>query len=379
MTPRDGKETSLSQLVAGVAPADRLGDGAGSISTRPPDIAARMTFETIQALRALAALLVVLYHALEMWRERVEHTMAETAWINGAAGVDIFFIVSGFVMVVSSRRLIAQADGWRTFLRHRIVRIVPLYWLLTTVKLAAVLLVGGLALRSRPDFGYVLKSYLFLPALDSAGHFRPLLPVGWTLTFEFLFYIMFAGALALSVDVLAVVLPGLGLIAVLALLRDAATWPDWTVLFDTIGLEFIAGVLLARATLKGFRLSPQIAGGLVIVGFALLLTLPFSTENLRVITWGVPAAMIVTGAISLEPVVGAKLPRWLTGLGDASYSIYLGHGFLLPALGVAVSRLGWSSAPAEAFVLVLCLAASGIAGMALYRVVERPIIRALKH
>jgi peptidoglycan/LPS O-acetylase OafA/YrhL len=368
----------MSQLTAAPGTIDRLGVASADAPTAQARPAERMTFETIQALRAIAALLVVLYHALEMWRERIEHTMAETSWINGAAGVDIFFIVSGFVMVMSSRRLIARSDGWRTFLRHRIVRIVPLYWLLTTLKLAAVLLVGGLALRSHPDFGYVLKSYLFMPVVDGAGHFRPLLPVGWTLTFEFLFYVMFAGALALSVDVLAVVLPGLGLIAVLALLRDAATWPDWTILFNTIVLEFIAGVLLARATLGGFRLPPLAAGMLAIVGFALLLALPFSTENLRVITWGVPAAMIVTGAISLEPVVGAKLPRWLTGLGDASYSIYLGHGFLLPALGILVSRLGWSSAPAEAFVLVLCLAASGIAGMAMYRAVERPIIRTLK-
>jgi exopolysaccharide production protein ExoZ len=61
----------------------------------------------------------------------------------------------------------------------------------------------------------VAASYLFLPVIDTAGHFRPVLPVGWTLTYEFLFYLFFAAALAMRVDVLRIIIPGLGLTAVL--------------------------------------------------------------------------------------------------------------------------------------------------------------------
>jgi exopolysaccharide production protein ExoZ len=191
-------------------------------------------FLTIQAPRAVAALLVVLLHAFETWGERVDPAAPGVSWDNGAAGVDIFFVISGFVMVISSQRLVDRPGAWLTFLRHRVVRIVPLYWLLTTVKILAVVLLGGVVLRTGLDFNFVAASYLFLPVIDTAGHFRPVLPVGWTLTYEFLFYLFFAAALAMRVDVLRIIIPGLGLTAVLTLVR-IETWPAWTILFDTIG------------------------------------------------------------------------------------------------------------------------------------------------
>jgi peptidoglycan/LPS O-acetylase OafA/YrhL len=76
----------------------------------------------------------------------------------------------------------------------------------------------------------------------------------------------------------------------------------------------------------------------VFCGFGLILILPMISENARALTWGIPAFFIVVGAVSLEPFVARAVPRWLLSLGDASYSIYLSHGFVLPALGLLVSR-----------------------------------------
>jgi exopolysaccharide production protein ExoZ len=153
--------------------------------------------------------------------------------------------------VISSRRLIDHVGAWLIFLRHRIVRIVPLYWLLTTVKILAVVVLGDVVLRTSLDLNSVAASYLFLPVTDSAGHFRPVLPVGWTLTYEFLFYLLFAAALAIRVDVLRVAIPGLVLIAIAALARTD-TWPAWTILFDTIVMEFLFGVMLAKWSYGAF-------------------------------------------------------------------------------------------------------------------------------
>ena len=335
-------------------------------------------FLTIQALRAVAALLVVLLHAFETWGERVDPAAPGVSWDNGASGVDIFFVISGFVMVVSSRRLLDQPGAWLIFLRHRVVRIVPLYWLLTTVKIIAVVVLGSVVLRTTLDFNSVAGSYLFLPVIDSAGHFRPVLPVGWTLTYEFLFYLFFAAALALRADVLRIIIPGLGLTAVLALVR-AENWPAWTILFDTIVVEFVFGVALAKWTLQGFRLPTAIAGGFVLGGLALILILPMVSENTRVLTWGLPAFAIVAGAVSLEPLVAPTLPRWLLALGDASYSIYLSHGFVLPALGLLFSRLASPRLWAEGLTIILCISLSALVGWVVFISIESPMLRALRH
>ena len=334
-------------------------------------------FLTVQALRAVAALLVVLLHAFETWGERVDPSAPGVNWDNGAAGVDVFFVISGFVMVISSRRLVDQAAAWLIFLRHRVVRIGPLYWLMTTVKILAVVALGGVVLRTGLDFNFVAGSYLFLPVVDSAGHFRPVLPVGWTLTYEFLFYLLFAVALALRTDVLRIVIPGLGLIATAALFRTE-TWPAWTILFDTIVLEFVFGVLLAKWTLRGFRLPPAIAGGLVFAGFASILILPMVSENMRVLTWGIPAFAIVAGAVSLEPFVAPSLPRWLLILGDASYSIYLSHGFVLPALGLMFGGLASPGLWTEALTIILCLLLSSLIGCGVFIWIEGPMLWALR-
>ena len=280
-------------------------------------------------------------------------------------------------MVVASRRLVGRAGGWLTFLQHRIVRIVPLYWLITTAKIAAVLLLPMLVMRTSLDLGFVVRSFLFLPVVDSAGHFRPVVSVGWTLTYEFLFYLFFAAALAMRIDVLRVVIPGLGLIATLALFRTD-TWPDWTILFDTIVIEFVFGVVLGKWTLQGYRLPLPIAAGLVVGGFVLILIMPFASENLRVLTWGIPAFAIVAGSVSLEPVLAPALPRWILTLGDASYSIYLSHGFVLPAFMLVVGRMVSAGLGAEVLTLVLCVSVSSIAGWILFVGAEKPMLRALR-
>jgi exopolysaccharide production protein ExoZ len=346
---------------------------------RPPPARESLpaNFLTVQALRAVAALLVVLLHAFETWGERVDPAAPGVSWDNGASGVDIFFIISGFVMVISSRRLVDRPGAWLTFLRHRVVRIVPLYWLLTTVKILAVMALGGVILRTSLDFNFVAGSYLFLPVTDIAGHFRPVLPVGWTLTYEFLFYLFFAAALAMRVDVFRVVIPGLGLIAIAALARTE-TWPAWTILFDTIVIEFVFGVALAKWTLQGSRLPPAIARILVVCGFVSILILPMVSENTRVLTWGIPAFAIVAGAVSLEPLVAPALPRWLLILGDASYSLYLSHGFVLPAFGILFSRFAWPGPWAEGLTIILCLLFSSLIGWGVFILIESPMLRTLR-
>jgi peptidoglycan/LPS O-acetylase OafA/YrhL len=117
----------------------------------------------IQSLRAVAALMVVLLHCTEMWALRVQTGSSDAIWQHGAAGVDIFFVISGFIMTVSSRHLVGEPLGWLQFIKNRIVRIVPLYWLLTTLKLVAVVAAGGAGAAQRIESG-LRDGVLRLPA-----------------------------------------------------------------------------------------------------------------------------------------------------------------------------------------------------------------------
>jgi exopolysaccharide production protein ExoZ len=335
------------------------------------------SLRTIQALRAVAALLVVLLHCLEAWAMHVDANAFGTAWTNGAAGVDIFFVISGFIMTVSSRHLAGSMLGWWIFLKNRITRIVPLYWLLTTVKLIVVVVAGDLALRTHLSSDFILSSYLFLPALDAAGHFRPLLAVGWTLTFEFFFYGLFAVALALRVDPLRFLLPALLMVATGSLFRSSLL-PTWALLADPIVLEFLFGIVVGKLVLSGYRLTSRSAAVALFASFACLLVIEPWTDQFRFLAWGLPAAMIVFSAISLEREYGHLIPKFVLKLGNASYSLYLSHGFVVAFVSAAAGAMGMTGSMAQFGSTIVAVLGSCIAARLLYEVVEKPLILAIK-
>jgi exopolysaccharide production protein ExoZ len=327
-------------------------------------------YRTVQALRAAAALLVVAFHASEVWCQRLAPPGAQP-WGQGSAGVDLFFVISGFVMALSAAPLAARPDGWRVFLRRRCLRILPLYWLLTTLKLGSVAALPSLALHTRPDLWNGIASYLLIPARDAAGEVRPVLPVGWTLSFEALFYALYALALRLRLPPLRVVAPVLLPLAVLGFWR-APDWPAPLRLADGLVLEFVLGLWLGRAVLAGRRVKAGVALALGVSGGAALLFSP-SFGPARAVAWGLPALAVLAGAVGLEARIGRHLPRWVLALGDASYAIYLSHGFVLPLVALPLRRLAADGSVPEGMCVALGLALSGAVGWAVHRWVERPL------
>ena len=98
------------------------------------------------------------------------------------------------------------------------------------------------------------------------------------------------------------------------------------------------------------------------------------SENTRVLTWGIPAFAVVAGAVSLEPLVAPSLPRWLLTLGDASYSIYLSHGFVLPALGLLFGSFASPGLWTEGLTIILCLLLSSLVGWGVFIWIESPML-----
>ena len=146
-------------------------------------------------------------------------------------------------------------------------------------------------------------------------------------------------------------------------------------LFSTIVIEFIFGVALAKLTLAGHRLSLRAALALFAAGVVAIMALPMISDNMRVVMWGIPAFAIVTGAVSLEPIVARKLPQWLLSLGDASYSIYLGHGFVVPVAVLIVAKMLPGNLAGEALAVLLCLFGGAAAGWLLHIGIEQPLLR----
>lgn len=343
----------------------------------------------IQALRGFAAVMVVIFHATQMWTQRVGTEASPGAWKNGAVGVDIFFVISGFVMAVST---IGKEDAQhpaRTFMERRLVRLVPLYWIVTLVVLLKLWFVRGHTQFANSaqtidlSWGFVLCSFLFIPFRNSLGVIQPLLFVGWTLSFEMFFYSLFALALALRMGIAKTLTPVMIVLVVVGSFRTEH-WPAVTSLTKPYLLEFLAGLLLGHAILKGWRTgvrSSAVLGGLSAA--ALICAPTFTMFGVSFLQWALPAYFVVQAIVMSEHHMSRFWPRWTLLLGDASYSLYLSHPLAFAFTVKLLSHMhvltpGVVRRKDEVVCIVVSLAVAIVAALLLYWMVERPTNRWLR-
>lgn len=294
---------------------------------------------SIQYVRAVASLIVVGWH---------------TGWsytVLGQAGVDLFFVVSGFVMMLVSGR--ENSPG--RFGLARILRIVPLYWGVTAVQ----------AIVDHPSARTVMTSLLFWPD----GPF-PLVIQGWSLNLEMLYYLLFAltlfaaAYLRLRLLMLGMVMICFGLPFLVPTSFAVATWSN------PLAFEFLAGACLYRLW-RGHYLPVGLAAW--VMGLAAVIV--FASTHLlggapvgwaRVAFWGVPAVAIVGAGLGIERAGQLPQIKLMAYLGEASYSIYVTH---LLALRFVAQPLQHMWAPVA---LALAIAWACLFGWIVYRVFERP-------
>jgi exopolysaccharide production protein ExoZ len=302
-------------------------------------------FSSIQILRGMAALAIVLFHVSEMLMHYTDRKGAfcqfASIWHTGAAGVDLFFIISGFVMVQSTRSSFRLSGSSGDFISRRIIRIVPLYWLYTSVMLILVLL--PFTLKRQVFSGlYTIKSYLFIPVVNpSSGLDLPLLAQGWTLSYEMYFYAVFALLLHFHERFLLPIISTLFFISVMMGLWLGTYNPILKVLTSPLLLEFVLGCYLARLVdtknISALACYIMIAFGLTALWYSRILD---NNVELRLIVWGVPAFFISAGCVFLEKKGDGfiAIKRILTALGNSSYSTYLIHTFILLCIGTMLKR-----------------------------------------
>jgi exopolysaccharide production protein ExoZ len=373
------RSLAIEALQGRRAPAVPRGGGI-AVATRP--------IPALQILRALAALSVIYAHI--RYDFSVKFGIAEfpprIAPLD--AGVDVFFVISGFVMVYASERLFKRGAGPREFLARRILRIVPLYWLTSLTALAYILVRQRTSdlLPHAVFYKWAAASFLFIPYARTNGELSPLNGVGWTLNYEMLFYAVFAAAVCLSRRAAIAGIALLFAAMVLAGLHFAPLPDPFGFWCDPLILEFVFGMLIALALREGLRLPSWLAHGVILGGLAaLLVEQHLAVAMSRVLQYGVPSALIVAGLALNPSALGAAgsglFARAFGFLGNASYSIYLVHPFALTAprlLHFGLAGDG-TAPPSQPWLYAsLQLATALAAGVIVHLGVERPITRALR-
>jgi peptidoglycan/LPS O-acetylase OafA/YrhL len=337
----------------------------------------------IQVLRALAALMVAVHHVQAdagFLAARAGTGFAPSHLLPWNAGVDLFFVISGFIMVHSSAGLFDTRGGARLFIARRIARIVPLYWAATTLFLL-VLLASPAAINSAaPSLGQIAASYLFWPAVNAAGQIQPVYSLGWTLNYEMLFYALFGLGLLLP-GRLAIAAAASVLAALVA--TDAVAGPlplPFHFWGQPIVLEFAAGMAVGLLRHKGLRLDGRLRWAMAAIGVAMLMLA--AGEGWPQTPWGAlalrgPAALLLVAAAACGRNVTAPsaLVRALAQLGDASYALYLVHPFAMRALREVFMRI---APAATSLFIVLALVCAALAALAVYHGFERPMTRRLR-
>lgn len=319
--------------------------------------------DSVQMLRAIAALAVVFFH-IPLFR-------------NGDWGVDIFFVISGFIMAM------VTAQSGSHFFTKRVIRVVPLYWLGTLGVFAVALVLPSLLDNTTADVPGLLKSLFFIP-YQKGEYVQPLLYLGWTLNFEMFFYALFAVSMAISHRHRLLICSSL--LLALVVLGHLVTFEALLAKFYTqqILAEFVLGMgcyAIYKRT-AGWRAASPGKGeraGLITLGLVALVYMPFAgglAESLgRGLAWGIPAAVVFLALV--HGLSGVRLPWVLVLIGDASYSLYLFHPYVLKVFNKLFhvfdtpGVLAYVMTPVS--IALCCVVAIGI-----YRWVELPMTHWLR-
>lgn len=330
------------------------------------------TVLTLQYLRGIAVVVVVIHHSMLLPAAHFfPPRLAEFC-------VDVFFVISGFIMWFTT---IDGKRGPGAFWQARLVRVVPLYWIYTTLYILIALAVPSVLNSGTLVPYHLIASYLFIPAEHpTAGGAAPILSLGWTMNYEMFFYFFFG--LFLFIRNARVRLPLMiafflcFIVAGLVLQPTGAISRTYT---DLIMIDFIVGVAFAVWFEKLIAMPRALAWALI--AFAVgWLTVVHSLPQLpeRFFAHSIPAAVGVAGVLMLETAARKRPNAFLLLLGDASYSIYLAHPFALRAWFIAFTLVVGVETQTKAVVCVVTTAIAGVlGGLISWFVLEKPMLAAI--
>jgi len=344
-------------------------------------VATSAKINSLQVYRAVAAILVVLFHITNYGQEKLGYQFVNGAFSFGYTGVDFFFVLSGFIIFYTHAVDIGCRPQMSKYLAKRIIRVYPIYWLVTIVKVFTIFLLPRVAKPYERQADTILKSLLLWPQVH-----LPVIGAAWTLSHEMLFYLAFAsiiwfgwrwGLCLLGIGTVAIVGLTIGRFAGMSI---SASSNLLVFLLSERNLEFVLGCLSAYIVMN-YKLRHQ---ALVAAGGAILFAISgwFVVRGAQVYSYtalfGLPAVLLIMGSASLELKHAVIFPRPLVFLGSASYSIYLTHAMFVNVFALILSRFD-ATTHNDPLLITVGMALGAILGGALvYQYVERPLLFALR-
>ncbi len=337
-------------------------------------------FENIQALRGIAVLLVVICHLTAIESLYNTGIVVLPKFLElGAFGVDIFFVISGFIMASITRGQFQDINHTINFAFHRITRIYPLYWFYTCMFFFLILAQKYLFGHADQQYQYnIIHSLLLLPYSQ-----EPILPGAWTLIFEIYFYCIITLLLFLPERLFVKALV-FWLVLVCGMQYFIKPFsPALSIITSPLALEFIAGCLIARLPYR----FPTIYNRLLLgVGIFLFIISSYYYHHLnpvttnaidkgfmRILFFGVPSMILVYAAMNLEKN-RIRFPKFIAKLGDASYSIYLSHAIVYVTVERLWQKLVYNNLSSHIIMLIVMFIAVISYGFISYDYIEKPMI-----
>ena len=337
------------------------------MSTQAKNERKKGKLDSLQAYRGFAALAVVLLHLTSQAYDKYVpgYVFCNGYFRQGGSGVDFFFVLSGFIIYYTQSRMFGNPEGMKTFIKNRFTRIFPVYWIVTVLYL-----LGFSATLHNLDYSFIIQSFLLIPQ-----HIEPVVRTGWSLSYEILFYAVFAWLIQvrsrLSWIPLApwFILSGASAFHVVEF-KDSL---PLQFLFSGFHVDFLLGCITAHIAI---RHAVQHRKAILLVGsslFCLPWILQVNVFDFR-IYYGLAASLIICGASQIDLHDDIHVPRILVFLGDASYSIYLIHTAVISALFMALNRLHLTQTLGNGISVCMVGIGATVIGSLFHYFVERPVL-----
>ncbi|MEO6520896.1 MAG: acyltransferase [Mucilaginibacter sp.] len=349
---------------------------------------------SIQLLRAIAVILVIYNHSFIISRGNNFSDSLQSHFLNvrhwTSIGLDLFFVVSGVIMTIVTKSYLKKPDGWFEFLLKRMVRILPLYWLLSIV-----VYFERYAIHHPVTHGEIAKTILFFPVFAARDALLPIIGQGWSLSLEIYFYLIIVIALVFKPKQLF-----RPLIVTLIILGVVGCFIDpksvlIKFLCTPILFEFAFGVavgigyqyFMARYDQKKLSTVKILSVTATIIGLALMLaSLLYDSDGIsspaiiltdngmalaRSLIWGLPCSIFVFGLMFMEQAFELTIPVIWIKIGDASFSGYLIHMLVILTVGKLYPKFGLNNG--DIFVIIATLFSIAVS-LPVYQYLEKPLL-----